>query len=293
MLQAISDIVEIRRLTDAHIADAVPLAVEAGWNQTATDWRLMLSLGEGFGLWTSEGRLVGTTIVLPFGGPFAWIGMVLVTKDFQRRGLAARLLRHAVAVLVERGLTPMLDATPAGARVYEPLGFVGLYRLQRLQAPEGSQPASASVAPPPGVSVRKATTADHGAIAAFDAPAFGADRAPILGHLLERQPERAFVAERSGRLAGYVLARDGRTAHHSGPLVADDQATAIALADRALAGIDRPVYMDVLDRHETLRAWLAGRGFVPQRPFTRMAYHRDKPFDDLDRVMAIAGPELG
>ncbi len=293
MLQAISEIVEIRRLTEAHIAEAVPLAAEAGWNQTAADWRLMLNLGEGFGVWEPGGRLVASTIVLPFGGRFAWISMVLVTSDFRRRGLANRLLHHAMAVLVERGLTPMLDATPAGARVYEPLGFVGLYRLQRLQAPAASQPASASVAPPPGVSVRPVTTADLGAIAAVDAPAFGADRVPILAHFLERQPARAFVAERSGRLVGYVLARDGRTAHHSGPLVADDQSTAIALADRALTGVGQPVYMDVLDRHETLRAWLASRGFVPQRPFTRMAYRRDAPFDDPERVIAIAGPELG
>ncbi len=214
----------------------MPLSAEAGWNQTAADWRLMLNLGEGFGLWTLEGRLVASTIVLPFGGRFAWISMVLVTEDFQRRGLAARLLHHAVAVLVERGLTPMLDATPAGARVYEPLGFVGLYRLQRLQAPAASQPTSVSVAPPSRITVRPATTSDLGAIAAYDAPAFGADRTPILAHFIERQPERAFVAERSGELVGYVLARDGRTALHPGPLVADDQATAIALADRALAG---------------------------------------------------------
>ena len=271
----------------------MPLSAEAGWNQTAADWSLMLNLGEGFGLWTPEGRLVATTIVLPFGGRFAWIGMVLVTNDFQRRGLAARLLRHAVDVLVKRGLTPMLDATPAGARVYEPLGFVGLYGLQRLRAPAASQPASVSAAPPPRVSVRPAIPADLGAIAAFDAPAFGAGRAPILAHFLARRPERAFVAEASGRLVGYVLARDGRAAHHPGPLVADDQATAIALADRALAGVGDAVYIDVLDRHETLRAWLAGRGFVPQRPFTRMAHRRDAPFDDPDRVMAIAGPELG
>jgi predicted N-acetyltransferase YhbS len=232
----------------------VPLSTEAGWNQTAADWRLMLNLGEGFGLWTPEGRLVATTIVLPFGGRFAWISMVLVTSDFQRRGLAARLLNHAISVLVERGLTPMLDATPAGARVYGPLGFVGLYRLQRLLAPAGSQPASVVVTPPEGVSIRKAAFADLGAIAAFDAPAFGADRTPVLAHFLDRQPERAFVAERLGCIVGYVLARDGRTADHPGPLVADDQAMAIALADRALSGVEGAVYLDVLDRHETLRA---------------------------------------
>jgi predicted N-acetyltransferase YhbS len=271
----------------------VPLSTEAGWNQTAADWRLMLNLGEGFGLWTPEGRLVATTIVLPFGGRFAWISMVLVTSDFQRRGLAARLLNHAISVLVERGLTPMLDATPAGARVYGPLGFVGLYRLQRLLAPAGSQPASVVVTPPEGVSIRKAAFADLGAIAAFDAPAFGADRTPILAHFLDRQPERAFVAERLGCIVGYVLARDGRTADHPGPLVADDQAMAIALADRALSGVEGAVYLDVLDRHETLRAWLTDRGFVPQRPFTRMAYRRDIPFDALERVTCIAGPELG
>ena len=144
-----------------------------------------------------------------------------------------------------------------------------------------------------GVAVRTMAAGDMAAIEAFDAPAFGSDRAPILRHLRKRQPDRAFVAERDGRLCGFILARDGRKAHHVGPLVADDAAAAIALAADALDGVTGPAFMDAADHQTAFVGWLEAGGFTAQRPFIRMILNRAEPLDDPPRIFAAAGPELG
>ena len=47
----------------------------------------------------------------------------------------------------QRGLTTWLDATPAGATVYGPLGFTPTLQLRRLrlEKPSGSQGARAAI----------------------------------------------------------------------------------------------------------------------------------------------------
>jgi GNAT superfamily N-acetyltransferase len=273
------------RLGPAYAAEAVALSAEAGWNQTIDDWALMLGFGRGFG--RRHGRLlVGTAVVLPYP-PFAWIAMVLVSRDWQRRGIATDLLRACIDEAEARGLVAGLDATPAGREVYRPLGFEEVYGLTRLRA-ETVASVSDSAGP-----VRPLMMADLEAIADFDRKLFGAARGQVLGHLLQRQPARAFVVETAGAISGYVLAREGREATQIGPLSAPDDATACTLAGAALADLNGPVYLDVVDRHTGLLAWLGARGFAPQRPYTRMIMGRAEPYDDAQRQYAIAGPELG
>ena len=277
----------LRPLLAAEVGHAVPLSAEAGWNQTVEDWRLMLELGEGWGLWNDAGRMVASGMIIPYGGRFAYVSMILVTADYRRRGIATDMLHRAMQAIRARDMYAVLDATPAGRTVYLPLGFNDIYGLQRMAA-QRPQPADVADA-----GIRLLGEDDLPAVAAYDLGVFGSDRAPVLGHLRGRQPHRAFLAEEDGRVRGFVLARDGRTNHHMGPLVADDGLTATALAARALAGLDGPVYTDVADHQTQLLDWLASSGFAPQRPYMRMILGRDTPLDDPSCVFAAAGPELG
>ena len=69
--------------------------------------------------------------------------MVLVTADFRRRGIATKLVDACLDVATRRGLTTWLDATPAGAAVYGPLGFTPTLQLRRLRL-ESRQEAKAT-----------------------------------------------------------------------------------------------------------------------------------------------------
>ena len=279
-------------LAPSQAAEGVALSEEAGWNQTAADWRFMIEAGAAFGLRDATDRLVATALVLPHGATIAWISMVLVSSAFQRRGIATALLRHCLSDIERRGLVAGLDATAAGREVYRPLGFEDVYGLQRLHAQHGPRRA-APVPLQAGVTIQPLTTADD--VAAYDAACFGGDRAALLRHLQSRRPGDAWLArsDQTGAVMGYVLGRDGRESRQVGPLVAAREDIALALADRALSDLDQPVYIDVADRHSGLFDWLASRGFAAQRPFARMLVGRSQPFDDPSQIFAIAGPELG
>lgn len=277
------------RLGEAHIAGCVALVEEVRWNQTADDWRTMLELGEGFGLVAPDGTLVATSLALPFpSGGFGWISMVLVTESHRRRGLATRLMEKAMAALRGQNLVAILDATPAGREVYRLLDFRDTWGIERMQCIEPPRLPAA-----PSIRVRPMTDADWSAVCAMDARAFCADRNALVGALRKRLPRAALVAEEGGGMTGFLLGRDGRLANDLGPCVAENEDTAIALLAAALKAVPAPVFLDMPAQHTAVGAWLREAGFTLQRPYTRMLLGRSEPFNDVSRLFAIAGPELG
>ena len=330
---ALSDLVLATKtsLTPSELADADALVREARWNQLTADWRVFIEYGRVYAAKTTEGRIVATTATLPYGARFAWISMVLVTGDYRRRGLATQLLRLAMADLAAARLVPVLDATPDGHAVYRRLGFEDCWSFHRLVgrerrpaplaalASEASgqrgdskvrahsasedareraddtrpEPGSSARAAPAGVAVRAITDADWPALTAYDAAAFGAERGAVLAGLRGRLPAAELIASRNGRIAGFLLGRDGGLASQIGPLIADDDTVACALAARALDELDGPVFVDLADAKTELRSFLDGCGFAVARPFTRMAYRSSARFDNAARTFAVAGPEFG
>ena len=283
---AIEDLA-FRPLANEDIAAARGLNAEAGWNQVAADWRRLLALGRGTAVEDLEGRLVATSMVLPHGSGFAWIAMILVTAAYRRRGIAGRLMRRALVECEGGGRVAGLDATEVGRPVYLPLGFRDIYTLSRWSGMGGGS------SPAPTPEIRPVAAPDFDAVGRFDAAAFGAGRDAILRHLSARKPDLALLAVDGGEIRGFVLARDGRLATQIGPLVARDAATARALLAAQLARLHGPVFLDAADHHETLRDWLAARGFQRQRGYTRMLRRRERPLDDPATIWIIAGPEFG
>ena len=280
-------------LRPEELDDADALVREAGWNQVAADWRAFLDLGTVYAVRTSADRVVATAATLPYSDRFAWIGMVLVAGAYRRQGLATRLMRRCIDDLEAARLVPVLDATPAGRAVYRALGFEDSWGFQRLERYE-PQPVSAPPALPFGVALLPIDDAVWPAICAYDTAVFGADRGALLARLQGRLPADAeLCAMRDGRVAGFILGRDGRLATELGPLVADDEATASALFAHALAAVTGPVFVDLVDGKRTLRGFLDSCGFRPQRPFTRMLLGRAAAFNDGARTFAVVGPEFG
>jgi GNAT superfamily N-acetyltransferase len=278
---------DIGRLTLADLADAEALVAEAGWNQTADDWRMFLDFGTVYAV-REKSRAVATAAWLPYGGRCAWISMVLVAAAQRRRGLATRLLHRCIADVTAARLVAVLDATPAGRTVYAPLGFKEAWSFARLVSQRRINLTAAS-AP----TIESITDAVWPVLIAYDSAVFGADRSHVLTRLRGRLPGANLVARRNGRIVGMLLGRDGRTASHLGPLVAEDDETAKALLARALTDISGMVYLDIADAKGTVRSWLETTGFAMQRPFTRMLLGRDRSFDDVTRTFAVTGPEFG
>jgi GNAT superfamily N-acetyltransferase len=278
-------------LTAADLPDAEALVREAGWNQIAADWEIFRALGTIYTARSGQ-RVIATAATLPYG-KFAWISMVLVTGEARRHGLGTRLLKRCIAALNEQVRVPVLDATPAGLPLYHALGFKETWGYHRLACPKAVPKRDDSRPAEDGLVVRPIANADWPALCALDTAAFGAERSALLGRLRGRLPAAELVAERRGRIVGFLLGRNGRSASQIGPLIAGDDDAALRLLGRALPAIDGPVYVDFADSKTRVRAWLADCGFAAQRPLTRMLLGQTTGFDEATRTFAVAGPELG
>ena len=162
------------------------LSTEARWNQNEADWRFFLSQGVVFGM-RDGARLVATAALLPYSAGNAWISMVLVTADWRRRGIATQAGRCLPRTRRQGAVSPTwLDATPAGATVYGPLGFTPTLQLRRLRL---TKPQGAGASAP-------LSAGNLDALAARDASAMGFDRSTLLSEFSARPGSRIVSDDR-------------------------------------------------------------------------------------------------
>ena len=209
----------------------------------------------------AQGRVVATAATLPYGA-FAWISMVLVTAAFRRHGLAARLMRGAIDDLVDAGLVPVLDATPAGREVYRKLGFADTWGFARLARPGSVPPAAMRPAGRRHHAWARSPTRIGLAFAPMTPRRSAPTAAGCSRACAAACRRRTWWRARGGRIVGFLLGRDGRIASQLGPLIADDAVVARALLARALAAIAGPIFIDLADSKTETRAWLEARGFA-------------------------------
>jgi GNAT superfamily N-acetyltransferase len=269
---------------------AVALSCEAGWNQVAADWRVMLAHGNGFAARAADGSLAGSALVLPLGPEIAWVSMVLVTAAQRRRGLGTQLLARCLAACAEHGLVAGLDATELGRPVYAQLGFRDVYALRRWRLaramPFGAVGAGTDILLAP------ITPADLPEIAAFDAARSPFAREALLAQLALRGPALT-ARDRAGTLRGFALSRNGRLATQIGPILATTPDIALALLAGVSARVAPPYVLDVPEGQAKFAAALRAEGADSARGFMRMVRGAPGRLAAWNDLHAIAGPELG
>jgi GNAT superfamily N-acetyltransferase len=266
----------VNQLDASEAAGGLLLSTEAQWNQTEDDWRFFLTNGIVFGTRDSKRSLVATAALLPYTERDAWISMVLVTESFQRRGLATRLVDSCLNTATKLGLTAWLDATPAGAQVYGPLGFTPTIQLRRLRL--SNTPKSDAARIPVG---------NIGEFLTCDLSAMGFDRGALLQELSGRPASR--LLSNGDAMA---LVRDGRTARHVGPLFATSPAQALAMVRDIASSENGPLLIDAVATQDVFLKGLTDYGWTHERPFQRMRFGRATT-QSQELPFAVAGPEFG
>jgi hypothetical protein len=180
-------------------------------------------------------------------------------------------------VAARRRLTSWLDATPAGATVYSPLGFMPTLQLRRLRLtrPQGS------------TATRPLSAGNLDALAARDGSAMGFDRSTLLSEFSARPGSRIVSEDRA-----MALVRNGRTARHIGPLLADRADQALALVDAVVHSESGPWLIDAVHSQEAFLNGLVQSGWNIERPFQRMRFGA-ATVSPAQPPFAVAGPEFG
>lgn len=279
----------LHELAPATFAMLQDLVVTSHWNQVEADWRVFFASGTIYAIRDGQGRIVASGAVLPMGASassnepgVAWISMILVLPEHRGRGLGRKVFDRCVEAVHSDDRVAMLDATPAGEALYRQFGFEVLWRLTRWR--REARPASLPELP--------RASADLERLATFDAQALGFSRPAVLAALVDRPGSRVMQQP-----SGFAILREGRVAHHIGPMVAPDEAQAIALLRDAASRCPGPLFIDVPDERPLLREALAEAGFVPQRGFARMAlapaaFAGRVPPGQPHFIHAVAGPEF-
>jgi GNAT superfamily N-acetyltransferase len=253
------------------------LSAEANWNQNEADWRFFLKEATVLGVRDRDRRLIASAALLPYDSSNAWISMVLVTANWRRRGLATRLVDACLDAAMKQGLTCWLDATPAGAAVYGPLGFTPTLQLRRLRRENSPQA---------GIS-RALSNCNLAELIARDISAMGFDRSVLLAEFAARPGSRLL-----SNGDAVALVRDGRKARHIGPVFASAPDQALAMVDAIARSEAGPWLIDAVNGQEEFLQGLTGAGWIVERPYQRMRFGRATA-QATAQPFAVAGPEYG
>lgn len=281
----------LRLLKADDLAFADSLRALAGWNQTLTDWNRFLAL-EPSGCFLAEwnGVPAGTATTTVYGPQLAWIGMVLVHPDHRRRGIGRALLEWCTGYLRERGVRCIkLDATPAGRKVYDGLGFKDEWTLTRWQRTE---PPLRSIAPAAGI--KDWREVDPLEVERLDAIAFGVSRRELVRRLAEASRRALVLKLEEGPVTATGMLREGADALYLGPVAGASADDGLRMVEQLLnSSGGSKVIWDIPDDNAAAVAWAKQRGFIEQRTLTRMYLGENSAPGAPRMQFAIAGPELG
>lgn len=277
----------LRVMNIADISAGMRLKDLSGWNQTAEDWRRFLqSNPDGCFVAETEGSVSGTVTTIIYEDRLAWIGMVLVDPKKRGRGIGTRLLERAIEYLDAHHIpTIKLDATPQGKPIYERLGFVTEFEIERWSLTRlvgGPPPESHSLNP------------DLRRIADLDRIIFGADRRNLLASINHFAPDFTLALERGNDIAAYSLGRRGALADHLGPWMAADESGAREILEEFLRRSRRDtLFVDCLKSNPYAEGLLRAHNFTSARTLTRMVRGSNSHPGRPDLLCAILGPEFG
>ena len=277
--------VRLRLMTYKDIPDSMRLKEIAGWNQTVADWQRFLSASpQGCFVAEHEGRAIGTVTTIVFEDRFAWIAQLLVDPEYRGRGIGKRLLERAISHLDSRNLACMkLDATPLGKPLYEKLGFMPEYEIERWMF---KRPSRQKTAHNQAVEIEDALRLDRGI--------FGADRSALLRSLAKEAPEFTLASRRNRAIVGYTFGRHGALADQLGPWTANNEDVAAELLDEFLRRSGRELlFVDCMINNPWALPLVKALSFEFSRPLTRMFRGTNKYPGQPEPLCASLGPEFG
>ncbi len=276
----------IREFTRADIEFATAQTDREGWHSTAASFEMCLRHDpDGCFIAEVAGTRAGMVSTTQYVEA-AWIGRLIVSPEFRRRGVGRDLMIRAMQHLARFGVrTIRLEADPPGVNLYRSLGFVDEFESLRFCGRADRGPADAAV--------DTMTEDDLDEVAAFDAEHFGDDRSRLL-RLLLPQAIAARSLRSGGSVRGYALLMPSRKGARIGPWVAVDESTARTLLQAVLAGpIKGTVSVGFPGVNQSAVAMLESFGFLASASCCRMVHGPRWAVGLPERVYGIASGAMG
>ena len=283
--------VSLRILDVDDISQALEFSGAEKWNQTAADWNFIITTPENVCLAAVDNeKIVGTATATVYNDEVAWIGMVLVNKDYRGKGIS-KLLLTGLFEKLKHCCGIKLDATPAGQPVYEKFGFKTEYKITRLT---NASVSLNNLSYHYSCNIERLCNEDISNVISFDENVFGAKREKLIRFLCRNNPENSWVLKQNGKITGFVLGRKGTRFYQVGPVAAMSGLGAKELLLKSFENIEeKAVVIDIPYENKDLLVWLLFLGFEIQRFFFRMYQYENICLGIPQNQVSICGPEFG
>lgn len=212
--------IDIRLLTEYDIDFVIQLIKNEKWGYLACDIKRYVR-------WEPNGCFIAEVNRKQAGhifsvnyGRLGWIGLLIVKKEYRRRGIGIRLMKKAINYLLSSGVeTIKLEAVPDEADFYRKLGFVDEYDSLRLvkifEKVEAFQPSNECV--------ECTGEEDLTKLVRFDTRYFGVNRRKVLENLYQDYPRYCFISKKKHKIIGYIMARKTTRGFWLGPYICNPQ----------------------------------------------------------------------
>ena len=279
--------ISIRTITEGDVdaADAIQAAAYGNGERRALIRMYRRLQPDGWIIASLDGAPAGFAGAIAYG-PLAYVGLVSVLPALRRRGVARAMMDYLLEWMRSHGDPVVaLDASEAGAPLYEQLGFVDDEKtVVYMQDDCAVRPRASDLVAP-------LQPADIAAVAAFDAPIFGAERAAVFRYLRAEAPDRAFVArDGSGAVAGYLFAQSSAL----GPWAARSVVEAEGLLAAALRlGYDGSPRVLAPGSNGDAALLLMRYGFSPRRSLRHMRLGGAGPVGQRELLYGLTSFAIG
>lgn len=252
-----------RPMTADDVANAHALSQALKWPHRLEDWAMLQRVAQGF-VALDNGKLIGSAFAC-HQGAFSTIGLVIVSDDYQGKGIGRKLMELAVECVPPR--TAILNATLAGEPLYAKMGFKTFGTVEQRQ---GIVLPGEALPPGSVEQCRDLNQADSPRLVALATAGSALERGALLDDLLPGI-ERGVGIERDGQLQGFALLRRFGRGLCIGPVIAQDSAQARQLIATLLSDVPGAFVRIDIPTTSGLSSWLESMGLAKVDSVTQMS----------------------
>ncbi|MGG3270334.1 GNAT family N-acetyltransferase [Priestia aryabhattai] len=278
----------IERFSEKDIKGLLVLSKLEKWDYSEADLHTIFSTRDVFGHRNEKGDIVSSVAVVLYENQSAFIGMVIVRKDYRKQGLAGQLMKHCLQILSPE-VNAYLIATKEGEHLYKKAGFKTVDYVSKYISSEYIPRAFKAS----GFYTRSLTRRDFKEVLKLDEAAFGDNRKLFLKSRIQQSEKAVVLQNEQNKIMGYGLAVRTPSNIVIGPVVAPHAEVAMLVIDELAKSYKEKLRIDLSSHEETLKKLVENHGFQLQNEPPVMAYGVNSLSARQGNLFAIAAQAFG
>ena len=266
----------------------ISLTNSVGWGMTSNDFERIIRFSpNGCFIAKLDETDIGCVATTNYG-KVAWIGNLVVLKEFRGKGYGEALMMNSMNYLKRKGVqTIRLDSVPKAVNLYKRLGFKEEYWSLRYTGEAVKHDVKNTI---------RMLDEDIDEVSRLDEMYFKLKRRKLLEYVYSNFPELCFTAWKGEELEGYIMAKKGADIVKIGPWVVNPGKVDVAeelLHSVMNETLGKRIWVGCPEDNYTSVSILNRNGFESLPSSLRMYYGKPTLHEKPEGIFGLGGPDKG